>query len=306
MSHAPGRDDGTLLPIFLAVAAIIVLTVMDAIIKGVSAGRATIDIVALRYACGFVWALPILAVVRPPRPSVDMIRANALRSIVVLATAIFFFYALGRLPLVEATTLGYLAPVFMAVLARLLLGEPVARATGLAITLGFAGVVVIAVGRGLGTGGFGGDGLGVAAALAAALAYALSMVLLRARTASDPTVSIVAAQNGFAAAMAIPAAFLFGDPIALLRDETLGVLAIGALGTIGHLLFAEAYKRAPAARIGAMEYTGFIWAAGIGIIAFGEWPTVPMLAGAALIVSGSLLLLRKPAVKAPLTTPADA
>ena len=91
-----------------------------------------------------------------------------------------------------------------------------------------------------------------------------------------------------------------------LVQTTLGVLAIGALGTMGHLLFAEAYKRAPAARIGAIEYTGFIWAAGIGIIAFGEWPTVPMLAGAALIVSGSLMLLRKPAAKGPVTAPADA
>ncbi|WP_293856642.1 DMT family transporter [uncultured Alsobacter sp.] len=306
MSRGPGRDDGTLVPIVLAIAAIIVLTVMDAIIKGVSAGRSTIDIVALRYACGFVWALPILAVVRPPRPSADMLKANAMRSIVVLATALFFFYALARLPLVEATTLGYLAPVFMAVLARVILGEPVARATGLAIVLGFAGVVVIAGGRGLGSGGFGGDGLGVAAALAAALAYALSMVLLRARTASDPTVTIVVTQNLFAAAMAVPAAFLLGDPLALLRDETLGVLAIGALGTAGHLLFAEAYKGAPAAKIGAMEYTGFIWAAGIGILAFGEWPTLPMLAGAALIVSGSLMLLRKPSTKAPVTAPADA
>jgi drug/metabolite transporter (DMT)-like permease len=306
VSRGPGRDDGTVLAIVLAGIGIIVLTVMDAIIKGVSVGHATVDIVALRYTTGFLWALPVLAIVRPPAPGAAMLRANAVRSVLVLATALLFFHALALLPLVEASVLGYLAPVVMALMARIVLGEPVAPATALAIVLGFAGVLVIAVGKGLGTVGFGTDAIGVAAALAAAFTYALSMVLLRKRTASDPTASIVVVQNGFAGLMALPVAFWFGNPLALLRDQPLAVLAIGGLGTAGHLLFAEAYKRAPAARVGAMEYSGFVWALGIGFFAFGEWPTWATLAGAALIVFGSLLLLRKPAPPAPVTAPADA
>ncbi len=42
-----------------------------------------------------------------------------------------------------------------------------------------------------------------------------------------------------------------------------------------------------------MEYTGLIWAAGLGYALFGEIPTVYSPASAALIVAGPLLLLRR-------------
>ncbi len=188
----------------------------------------------------------------------------------------------------------YLAPLFMALLGRVMLGEKVSPATGIAIVMGFGGVLVIAAGKGLFGGNLGADAWGIAAALGSALTYALAMVLLRARTASDHVTSIVAVQNLFAAAMALPLALFVGRPLALMAAEWPSAIAIGALGTLGHLLFAEAYKRAPAARIGALEYTGFVWALPIGLVAFGEWPTASALAGAALIISGSLMLLRKP------------
>ncbi len=288
------RNDTSALPILLAVLAILVLTVMDALIKRLAVEWNTLDIVAARYTVGALCCIPLVLIQRPPRPSREMLRANAMRSVVVLATAVLFFYALARLPLVEAMVFGYLAPVFMAVLGRFMLGERVNPATGVAILLGFAGVVVIAVGKGLGTTGLGADFVGIAAALAAALTYALAMVLLRQRTASDHITAIVSVQNLFASLMALPLALAFGSPLSLMLAEWPSAVAIGALGTVGHLLFAQAFKRAPAARIGAVEYTGFIWALPIGIFAFGEWPSVAALAGAALIISGSLMLLRKP------------
>jgi drug/metabolite transporter (DMT)-like permease len=288
------RNDTSALPILLAVLAILVLTAMDAIIKRLTDDWSTLDLVATRYTVGALCCIPLVLIQRPPRPSPEMLKANAMRAVVVLATALLFFYALAKLPLVEAVVFSYLAPLFMALLGRLMLGERVSPATGIAIVLGFAGVIVIAVGKGLGTTGFGADLLGIVAALAAAFTYALAMVLLRQRTASDHIAAIVTAQNLFAALLALPLALALGDPLALMLREWPSALAIGALGTVGHLLFAEAFKRAPAARIGAVEYTGFIWAVPIGLFFFGEWPSVAALAGAALIISGSLLLLRKP------------
>ncbi|MHB2167181.1 DMT family transporter [Alsobacter sp. R-9] len=288
------RNDPSALPILLAVLALIVLTAMDAVIKSLTAQWSTFDLVAARYVVGTLCCIPLLLIQRPPWPTREMIRANAVRSVTVLATAVFFFYALSQLPLVEAVVFGYLAPLFMALLGRVILGERVSPATGFAIVLGFAGVLVIAVGKGLGRDGFGHDAKGVAAAIAAAFTYALAMVLLRARTASDHITWIVATQNLFTASMALPLAAATSAPFALMRAEPVSVAVIGILGTLGHFLFAQAFKRAPAARVGAVEYTGFVWAVLIGILGFGEWPTWSALAGAALIVSGSLLLLLKP------------
>nr|WP_256515586.1 DMT family transporter [Alsobacter ponti] len=270
------------------------LTMMDGVVKGLSGTYAPVDLVFMRYVGGTIVVLPILLVVRPPMPSWDMLRAHAMRGVLVLATAFFFFTALSLLPIIEAIVFSYLAPLFMALMARVVLGERVSPATGVAIVLGLAGCLVIALGKGLGSEGFGRDAWGVAAALAAALTYAAAMVLLRARTGSDHIVGIVTLQNVLACAYALPFSLAFGDPGPLFVSAWPALLAVGVLGTVGHLVFAAAYGRAPAAKIGAVEYTSFIWAAAIGIVAYGEYPTIATIAGAALIVAGSLLLLVKP------------
>ncbi|WP_460449162.1 DMT family transporter [Alsobacter sp. SYSU BS001988] len=291
------RHDLSSAPIWMAMAGAILLTVMDAIMKGLSDRFATIDLVAGRYVFGVVWSVPLAFVVRPPWPGAAMLRAHLLRTLVVVLTALCFFYSLSVLSLVEAVVFSYLAPVFMALLGRVMLGEKVAPAVALAIAVSFAGVLVIAAGKGLGVSTLGRDLWGVAAALAAALFYALAMVMLRARTSSDHLVGIVALQNLIAMAYVLPFSLALGDPGALIAAHWPWLLAAGFLGTFGHLCYAGAFKRAPAAKVGTVEYTNFIWASAIGYIAFRELPTWSAAAGAALIVLGSLILFvkRRPA-----------
>lgn len=89
------------------------------------------------------------------------------------------------------------------------------------------------------------------------------------------------------------AAWRTGAPlVGLLPDWPLAV-AMGTLGAAGHLLLGWAYRHAPAARIGAVEYTGLIWAMLLGALWFGEWPGMNVIVGAALIVGGSGLLLAR-------------
>ena len=62
----------------------------------------------------------------------------------------------------------------------------------------------------------------------------------------------------------------------------------GLLGTIGHLCLAWAYKRAPAGRLGMLEYSAFIWASVLGFAVFGEVPGLATLAGTAIIIVACL------------------
>jgi drug/metabolite transporter (DMT)-like permease len=285
------RHDRSLLPIACAVAGAALLTGMDAVIKGLAARYPTVDLILARYIAGFLFMVPVVLVVRPPLPDRAMLRAHALRTLVMLCTAFLFFSALRLLPLIEAVVFSYLAPVFMALLARVLLGEKAGASTLAAIGVCFAGVVVIAWGKGVGRDMVGRDLLGVGLALAAAVTYALAMVLLRARSGSDTIVGIVSLQNVFAVACMAPAAAVLGTPSALLGPDWAAFLAVGLLGTLGHLAYAYAFTRAPAAQVGTVEYTSFLWAAALGYLLFGEVPTLSALAGGGLIVTGSLLLL---------------
>ncbi|WP_018261980.1 DMT family transporter [Methylobacterium sp. WSM2598] len=281
----PGRA------MLLAVTGIGLLSLMDAMIKGLAARYAVPEIAFLRYLSGSVLILALLAWRRPGWPSAATWRANGLRAVLAAATALTFFTGLARLPLAEALALSFLSPIFIALFAGLLLREMVRPRVWAALLLGLAGVLVVAGGQ-LG-GGAAGEGhlLGIAAVLASALTYALSMVLLRARAARDSVAVIVAIQHvGPAALLAAPAASTW-VPVA--ASDWPAFALVGALGVAGHLVLSRAYAGAEAARLAVAEYSALIWAVGLGYLAFGEVPGLATAAGSGLILAGSALAARR-------------
>ena len=289
----PLRHDLSKGPVLLAVFGVFMLTVLDSIAKELGTRHPTIDVVAMRYVSGVAWSFVLALILRPPMPTLAMVRAHAVRAVFFALTSYLFFYALSTLPLVETMVFSYLSPIFMALFALVLLHEKLHSGTVLAISLSFLGVILTAIGR-----GFDGSGLlfhwtGMLAALGSAATYALSMVLLRARTGSDTIGIIVVLQNVLTALIVVPIDLSFGGlGDALIMDWPL-VILIGLLGTCGQVALARALRAAPAARIGTVEYTSMVWATVIGIVVFGEWPALTAYLGAALIVGGSLILLRR-------------
>jgi S-adenosylmethionine uptake transporter len=71
------------------------------------------------------------------------------------------------------------------------------------------------------------------------------------------------------------------------------VLLMGLLATLGLLGITWAFSHIEATRAAPVEYTGFVWAAALGFVLFGELPSAWTLASAALIVCGCLLLMRR-------------
>ena len=79
----------------------------------------------------------------------------------------------------------------------------------------------------------------------------------------------------------------------LLASDLLLMLLTGGLGTSGLLCLTCAFTRLEASRVAPLEYSSFVWAAGLGDLLFGEVPTLTAALSAALIVGGRLLLLRR-------------
>jgi drug/metabolite transporter (DMT)-like permease len=271
---------------------IALLCVLDTFVKALAETHGPWSAVYFRYASGAAWAAAIFLLFRGGWPSRISIRQNFLRSIVVVGTALCFFYALWRLPFAEAIALTFTAPIFMVVFGRLLLGERVRGNVVAALALGFAGVLVILGSRVAGAGLDFGALDGVLAALGSAVCYAFAMVLLRRQTGKDPILTIVALQNVFAFALLTPV----GIVAARLPTgtEALMVIAAGLFGTLGHLAMAWGYKRAETGRLGALEYTSFLWAVLLGWAFFSETPSPVVFAGAVLIIGGAVLANRGP------------
>lgn len=279
---------GALGPVAVAVLGIGLLTVMDGLVKLVSAQHATAQVVLLRFAFGAVAALIAFRAMRDPWPGGAALRAHALRAVAIVVTASAFFYALSVLPLAVTLALSFTSPFFIALAARLFLGERPAPRVWLAVAVGFLGVLVVLSGEIDRSGGA--TIAGIAAAMLSAVSYAVVMVMLKSRTSHDPVATIVLLQNALPALLVAP----FGALAWTAPDgaSLLWFALIGTLGTTGHLALAWAYGRADASRLGVLEYTAFVWGVLIGLAVFGEVPSLATLAGTALIVAGAVLISR--------------
>jgi drug/metabolite transporter (DMT)-like permease len=269
------RIDASPTPFLVAGLGIFLLTLMDLTIKAVTATFSTTEIVLLRYAIASVLAGSLFLALRMPWPDRTSMKANGLRAMAMLATAWLFFYALAHVPLAEAFALAFTAPVFMALFGRAILGEPVTARVWVAIMLGLSGALVVLWG-GVSGPSARGDLTGYLAAMASAVTYALVMVLLRKQSAREGFVSFIAQQNIYATPVAALLLLILwgrGDVapyVALDPPALLLFAAIGALGVAGQLALGYAFSRAEAARLGVLEYTGFIWGAGLAWLWFGE------------------------------------
>jgi S-adenosylmethionine uptake transporter len=293
------RNDAGPLPILVAALGILVLSVMDGLIKAVAPHYPTAVTVLMRFVFGGIVATALYVLMGMPRPSRETLRFALLRGVFVVLSAGMFFAALGLLPLVEVIALSFLAPIVIAIFGRLFLGEALHRSIFAGIALGTAGLLVMLGEQLFAVGHRAESLLGIALVILSTFTYAASLILLRARAVVDPLPTLVLLQNWIPALYVLPAAGIVWVPPAM--DHLWLFVGIGVLGAVGHILLTWAFARASAARLGVVEYTALLWAAGIGYVWFSEAPTLATLAGAALIIAGALAVgwARAPAVAAP-------
>lgn len=276
-------------PALRALLGIALLTAMDGVVKAQMQSHPFIVALFMRFAMGGACALAVLAILRPPAPTRASVIGNSIRVPVVVLTAGSFFYSILVLPLAEALTLAFLAPVFVALLGGLLLKEKMDAPIWQALGFGVAGMLVMVWPRLQGQ--VSGAGLGVAAALFSAVTYAFNLILLRRIALKEHPAVIVAFQNcGPALLLAVPAALAF---VPLTGRDVLIYLAAGALGVAGHLLLTSAFAKAEASRLAPLEYTALIWASLLGYAFFDEVPLITTYAGAVLIVAGAIAISRR-------------
>ena len=267
------------------------LTLMDALIKLLSARYPVLQIAFLRYGFGLIGAAAYSAWRWPGLPTREAAYYNGLRAILITFVATTFFYALSKLPLADAIALSFISPVLTATFGVLLLGERFDWRIGVALAGGIAGMLLI-VGGGLGSAEPTFDILiGAAAVVISAFGYALNIILLRHRATRDPLSQIVLFQNlGPAILLAIPVLWVWTPPSG--NDYWLFAL-LGLLGVAAHTMLAHAFARIEAARLAPVGYMTLVWGVAFGFLIFAEVPGLATLAGAALIVVATLVSQRR-------------
>jgi drug/metabolite transporter (DMT)-like permease len=273
--------------VLLAVAAEGLLTLMDALIKALSARYPVLQIAFLRFGFGLIGAALYAAWSRPGLPTREALLYNGVRALIIVVTAVTFFFALARLPLADAIALSFISPVLTALFGVALLGERFDWRIAAALAGGFAGMLLIVGGK-VGGAGLSGEVLiGAAAVVLSAIGYALNIVVLRHRATRDPLSQIVLFQNlGPALLLALPVLWVW-TPLNV--ADTLVFALLGTLGVTAHTMLAHAFARIEAARLAPVGYVTLVWGVLFGFVFFAELPGLATLAGAALIVLGALV-----------------
>lgn len=291
MSPPPAPPNLLARLVLLTVAAEGLLTLMDALIKLLTARYPTLQIAFLRYLFGLAGALVYAAWARPGWPTREATLHNSLRALVIVVIATSFFFALGRLPLADAIALSFISPVLTALMGALVLGERLDWRIGVALAAGVGGMLLI-VGGSLGATRYDNDALlGAAAVLVSAVGYSINIIMLRHRATRDPLAQIVLFQNlGPALILAVPGIIVWST----LTPGDLALFALlGTLGVVAHTMLAHAFAKIEAARLAPIGYLTLVWGAFFGFLFFAEVPGLATVAGALLIVLGTLVSQRR-------------
>ena len=192
-------------------------------------------------------------------------------------------FAFVSIPLAEAYSIAFLAPVFIVLISATVLKENVSLRRWLLLGASFVGVLIVV------RPGFRDLHPGHIAALFAALAGAVTTTVLR-RVANQET------RVGLIGVASLYILVVNGVLMLVTRDfqwptwtQLAAIVVIGALGGTGNIFFITATRMVQASQIAPLQYSQIFWAILFGAVFYYEYPDMIGVAGLVVIVVAGIL-----------------
>lgn len=282
------------LGILLKIGSVLGFTVMAACVK---AGAAVVPITEVCFFRAFFAVLTIIAFLawRGELP-VALYTSNPWghlwRGLLGLTAMGLNFAAIAYLPLPDAIALGYAAPLFLTILAALLLGETVRAFRWTAVLIGLGGVLIMLWPRLSflkGEAGTSTESVGAICALVGAMAVALGSVVVSRLVIGERSSTVV-----FYFSLICSVGFLLTAPFGWRMPDTvtLAILILsGLLGGVSQLMVTQSYRYADTSAVAPFEYTSMLFGIALGFLLFGDVPTLPMLLGSSIVITAGLIVI---------------
>jgi drug/metabolite transporter (DMT)-like permease len=212
------------------------------------------------------------------------LKEHLVRGVAGMGGMYCFFYSIAHLRLADALLINYSLPLFVPLVERVWLGEPVPKGLWRVLALGSCGLLLIlkpefTILRPAAL-------VGVLGAVLAATAQ----VGVRGLTRTEPVLRIVYYFGIISSLVSLgPALATWVTP----RIEIWPVLlALALTATLAQLLMTRAYGHAPAAQIGPFIYTSCVFGALFDALVFRRAPDAFTVLGGALVTLAGVLVLR--------------
>jgi len=208
---------------------------------------------------------------------------HLLRTALATGAMFGFFYGLSRMPLVNALTIAFLAPLIVTALSVPFLGEHVGWRRWLAVFAGFIGVlIVLRPGSGMFT-------PASIAVLIAAFCWAGLSVTARKLASTESSFSLslyITAGPLVVSAVMLPGNYTPPSPDAWILFSVAGLCsAVAWVGIVG------GYRRAPPVVLAPFEYTALIGGAIAGYFIWDEVPDQWVVVGGSIIIASGIYIV---------------
>ena len=264
--------------------AVAVWSVMMVLVRALSAEYTSFQILFIRTVVGLLMLFPLLR-----RSGLRTLRTrrfplHLLRSGFAYFGMLGLFIGIGEIPLAEVVSLSFTQPIFIVVLATILLGEKLGGMRLAATLGGFSGVLVIL------RPGFEEIGFGAAVVLGGAVSYACSNMCIKKLTSTDSVVATTLWVNILMCPLAgIPAAIYWVPPTAI---DLVLLVGVGITGTAGIWFITKAYGAADMSSVVPFDFLRLPIVGVAGWLLFNEATDIWTVAGAIVIFASTYALAR--------------
>lgn len=278
----PARTDRPLLGILFMCAAASLFPVMNGFAKLMSRDYSSEQVVWARTVSHLVFALALVVprhgwrIVHTRRPGVQL-----MRSLLLIGSTFLFFSAIRFVPIAQAASISFIAPLIVVLLAGPMLGERILLSRVVAVTVGFLGVlVVIRPGAAV----FQWASLLI---VGSAACFAVYQILTRRVAGIDrPETSVVYSALVGSVLMSLVVPFAWRTPASWTDVALLG--SLGVIGGLGHYCVARAMTYAAANLLSPFQYWQMVGSVIVGWWLFSEMPDAWTWVGSALIIGAGI------------------
>jgi drug/metabolite transporter (DMT)-like permease len=266
--------------VLFSLAAYLLYSCCDAIIKGFGTGLSPFEIAFWTALFSFLPAIFTKPKGEHWRQTFQMQHPWLvnLRSVSGVVGNLAIIYAFTHIPLAEAYSIAFLAPIFVVALSVWFLAEKVSWHRWFFLAATFAGVLLVV------RPGFRELEMGHIMAIVAALMGGISTTTLRKVAPVEKRVTLLGLPLGYVVIvnavlmMVIPGTFHWPT-----WEQFALMLGIGALGGTGNILFIAATRRAPISQIAPAQYSQIAWAIVFGAVFYAEFPDAVAYCGLAVV-----------------------
>ncbi len=233
-----------------------------------------------------VVVLAVGLVAFPRMASTERLPQQLARSLMMLAATAFNMVALRYLRLDQTTTILFLSPLTVALLAGPLLGEWVGWRRLLAIMVGFTGILLAI------RPGFTEFHPAFLLSLGCMLSYSMLILLTRYLAAYDSSETTLFYSMIVGSVVTAPWALMdWVWPEGLIVWIVL--MSMGTFAAVGHYLFIVAHRIAPTSTLAPFLYVQLLSVTAFGYLVFGDFPDKWTIAGSVIIVASGIYLVHR-------------